>query len=136
MNRLSQPRIVRFIPGIIWFTIVLVLMCLPGSKVPRIKLFAELLLDKIVHFGCFALLVVLWGLPFIRTNRQRVQKLSVFNWLLIAGIVWGLATELIQRYFIPGRSYDLFDWLADALGAFGGWLALRWWLAKSSKKQV
>jgi hypothetical protein len=28
-----------------------------------------------------------------------------------------LATEFIQRYYIKGRSFDLFDWAADGTGA-------------------
>jgi len=31
--------------------------------------------------------------------------------------VWGLATEFIQKFFIPGRAFDLLDWLADSVGA-------------------
>jgi VanZ family protein len=32
--------------------------------------------------------------------------------------IWGLATEFIQKYFVPGRSFDLLDFAADSTGAF------------------
>jgi VanZ family protein len=44
------------------------------------------------------------------------KKIRIFVQIAIATCVWGLLTELIQRYFIVNRTFDLMDWLADSVG--------------------
>lgn len=40
---------------------------------------------------------------------------------MILGIVYGIAMELVQKYFIPLRSFDLGDITADAIGCIAGY---------------
>jgi VanZ family protein len=39
---------------------------------------------------------------------------------MIIGIFYGIAMELVQKYFIPFRSFDLGDILADGIGCIVG----------------
>jgi VanZ family protein len=32
-------------------------------------------------------------------------------------IIWGITVEFLQKYFIPGRDFELLDWAADSVGA-------------------
>jgi len=41
---------------------------------------------------------------------------------MITGIVYGIAMEIVQKYFIPFRSFDVGDIIADAIGCFVGYL--------------
>jgi VanZ family protein len=120
----------RFIPAVIWFLVVLLLMCTPGKDLPDTKLFKIIFLDKAVHFACFALLVILFYYPIGKTDATLNSKINYLIRLAVAGIIWGITTELIQRFFIPGRSFDLFDWLADSLGAIAAFIVLRWRIRK------
>ncbi len=131
MSRNDTTRWPQFIPGVIWFLIVLVLMCTPGKDLPDTKLFKLIFLDKAVHFACFALLVILFYYPVGRTDANLGNKLNYLTRLAVAGILWGITTELIQRFYIPGRSFDLFDWLADSLGAIAAFFAVRWRIKKA-----
>ncbi|HUS02589.1 MAG TPA: VanZ family protein, partial [Chitinophagaceae bacterium] len=45
------------------------------------------------------------------------ERLQYFIKIAIATCIWGLTTEVIQKFFVPGRSFDMFDWAADSLGA-------------------
>ena len=37
------------------------------------------------------------------------------------GIVYGIAMEIVQKYFIPFRSFDLGDIIADGIGCAAGY---------------
>lgn len=71
-------------------------------------------LDKLVHLGAwFVLAVALW--PAVRGERARMP-LTRALFLVTALGLWGVATELLQS-LTPSRSADLWDGLADLLGA-------------------
>ena len=122
--------IIKFLPGIAWFFIVLVLTCLPGDDLPEVNnWFKEYHIDKLVHAGMFTLLAYLFIYPLAQRGIAAAQKKNYFIKIVLAVTLWGLTTELIQKYFIPGRSFDWFDWLADGAGAFIAlWVGIRQFL--------
>lgn len=63
--------------------------------------------DKVGHFATFAVLGIL-------ARRAYPEQPAWGIWAALA--FYGGAVELAQRD-IPGRSMDVFDWLADAAGA-------------------
>jgi hypothetical protein len=88
----------KFIPGITWFLVVMVLLFTPGNDLPEVgDWFARINFDKFIHMGVFGLLTFLFMFPI----------------------------GLVQKYFIPGRSFDLLDWAADSIGAAVAWLFCR-----------
>lgn len=112
----------KFIPGIAWFFIVLVLICLPGSDIPSVSWLNKIYFDKWVHVGVFALMAILFCWPFHNSSLNNKQRLQYFIKIAVATCIWGLTTELIQKYFVPGRSFDMLDWTANSLGAlFAFW---------------
>lgn len=71
--------------------------------------------DKLVHATAYA---VLGALLQLGLGRPAVA------W--VAAALYGLSDE-VHQYFVPGRMFDLGDWLADAVGAaLGAYWALRW----------
>ena len=91
-------------------------MCLPGDELPQEDWLNQIQFDKIVHFGCFALLTVLFFYPFYRPGYRKVEPSQALAWIVGLAIAWGLITELIQYLFVPGRSFDPWDWVFDSLG--------------------
>lgn len=72
--------------------------------------------DKLAHFafyGVMAFLCTLWR----RESGMTAGRAVLFAVLFIA--VAGAGDELHQ-YFIPGRTMDFRDWLADGVGGFLG----------------
>jgi VanZ family protein len=108
----------KFIPGIAWFFVVLTLMCLPGEDLPPTDWLHINFIDKWAHVAVFGLLVFLFCLPFYKSGYGEIQRKYYFIKITLAVSLWGLTIEFIQKYFVPGRSFDLFDWAADTIGAF------------------
>jgi hypothetical protein len=41
----------KFLPGIAWFFVVLILICLPGKDIPKIGWLTGIDIDKVIHVG-------------------------------------------------------------------------------------
>jgi VanZ family protein len=87
--------------------------------------------DKLLHvieYAAFAV-VATWGLSHL-VRLARAARLAA-----LIGSLYGLSDEFHQR-FVPHRSADVADWVADtvgaALGALLTWLILRRWRARAS----
>ena len=107
----------NFIPAIIWFLLILVAICIPGYDLPEVdNWMIEINYDKLIHVGLFAMLAFLFMYPIVKSNLQKKIKWQYVIKITMATIIWGFCTELIQKFFIPGRSYNLSDWAADGLG--------------------
>ena len=114
-----------FWPGIIWFLLSCVAFFLPGSALPDNDWFGKISLDKIIHVGLFAVMVLLWCIPLF----QKPAFVSRIPLLLIlipfAFFGYSILVEVIQHFFIPGRSFDLVDILADGLGCVAGFIFVK-----------
>jgi VanZ family protein len=108
----------KFIPGIAWFFLVLILICLPGNQLPKPANWLDsIFFDKWVHAGLFGILAFLFMLPYMHSSLVKKEKLQIFIKAALAVSIWGLATEFIQKFFVPFRAFDLWDWAADSAGA-------------------
>jgi len=104
--------------ALIWFTITTVLLCLPGSAFPKENWFDKVWFDKWIHVGLFATMVFLWCCA---TNIKR-KKIRYFLQITLFFFLYGIVMEFIQKYFIPNRSFDAGDILADGVGSIAGLL--------------
>jgi len=110
-------RFISFLPGIAWFLFVLILICLPGEDVPDQPGWLNIpQFDKVVHAGLFGGLVFWFCFPFKKWLPDS-PKTNLFIKITLSVIIWGITTEFIQKFFIPGRQFDLTDWAADSAGA-------------------
>ena len=120
-----------FIPAILWFIISTILLCFPGNQFPSVPFFNFPHLDKIVHLVIFFLLTFLFSYPVSKTELPQKRRKSWFLFIAIYISGYGILIEFIQKYFIPFRSFDLFDIVFDILGSFAGlYLANRIFSAK------
>lgn len=113
---MNEFSIYKFLPGIAWFFVVMVLTFMPGKDIPGNSLLELLYFDKWVHAAIFGLMVILFIRPLVVSSLTESSKLRYFFCIAIAVALWGLATEFIQKYFIPGRSFDIWDFVADSIG--------------------
>jgi len=112
--------------AISWLILISILFFLPGSALPKDNWLDKIYIDKWVHIGLFAVLVFLWR--------------SSFNWdvnsynllLLFMALVYGFVVELIQLYWVPNRSFDMYDVLSDTIGSIVGLLV---WLRVYKKNK-
>lgn len=121
MNNKQLPdkalHISKFIPGIAWFFVILVLICLPSDKLPEVDdWMITINYDKLIHTGVFAVLAFLFMYPVSKSGLPVKDKWNYYIKIALATVIWGLVTELIQKFFIPSRSFSLSDFAADGIG--------------------
>jgi VanZ family protein len=87
----------------------------PADDLPEVTFPGE---DKLVHLALYAGLGALGGRAAARAGLARAALI-----VLAACIGYGLFDEWYQQ-FTPGRSSDLLDFAADAVGASAGFLAV------------
>ena len=100
-----------------WTLFMEVLFFLPGSSFPDAGAFKIPNLDKIVHICLFGAFVSLWCYYFYRRDKSPGTLKIIFFWIYFLAIFNGILVEYIQFYYIPGRSFDKADIIADMLGA-------------------
>ena len=100
-----------------WTIFIQLLLCMPGTDIPGPRLFDIPHLDKIVHIIFFGALVGLWCYYFsVRsTDYDRLKK--IFFIIFLLACLNGIVIEYVQLYFIPMRSFDEGDIIADILSA-------------------
>lgn len=111
-------------------------MFLPGEDVPPTDWLHIDYFDKLVHAGIFGLMGFLFSWPLLKSDLNKKQMQQYFLIILFAVSAWGLIAELIQKYFVPGRNYDLFDWLADTIGALAAFLILKIFFLKQTNQKT
>jgi VanZ family protein len=100
-----------------WTVGTIFLLCLPGSAIPSEGVFATEGIDKVVHFILFGGIVLLWGfnLYFRRFEKSKWRNIIVLLTFISVGL--GIGLEFLQLYYIPNRSFDGNDIIADSAGA-------------------
>jgi VanZ family protein len=76
--------------------------------------------DKWVHIGLFSILSFLfcWGIFKREISSDKYDKSFIQTGISV--LLYGILMELVQRYFIPNRSFDPGDIIADGVGSFAG----------------
>lgn len=102
-----------------WTLLTIVLLCLPGSAFPSKGLFNLDIphLDKVVHVILFGGVTVFWCLYFLRKHPSgNTWKYTVLT-IAACAIALGICMEYVQFNFIPNRSFDPGDIMANSLSA-------------------
>lgn len=104
-NTFSKPHI-----AIAWTLVILGLFTIPRQEMPK-----DLGWDKLHHFGAFGILGALWywakPKPFL---------------VILGGVTYGFFIEIWQHLLPIGRTFDLYDGLADAIGVIVAIPVARW----------
>jgi VanZ family protein len=110
-------------PALVWTILIFILLALPGSMLPSETHFRISNFDKYVHISLFGVFVVLWSYYFMaKTDRKNK---NVFLRFFIIACLYGIGMEYVQKYFIPFRDFDVYDILADIVGAALGYFIAR-----------
>ncbi len=109
---------------ILWAVFIIILVGVPGTYFPNVKTFWEWLSpDKLVHVFIFGVqsFLILYALDKqYKSLRQRL----VYNITIItATSLFALVTEVLQKYLFIGRDGNIFDFIADVIGVFVGFVA-------------
>src|SRR5688572_28886612 len=121
LSLLRRLTATRWLP-VLWTLLTIFLLCLPGSDVPSGGWFGKIEnFDKLVHIALFGGITLFWGSYYhqqISVDRRWFKlTLSVSTFTMLLGVVM----EYVQYYFVPMRSFDRGDILADLAGVLAGW---------------
>jgi len=107
------PRVVaNQFPVVFWAVSIFVLSGIQGFPVSR----TPFGFDKIAHFVMFFVFCGLgWRALFHQSASEKLRRYALLGAFILA-VAYGALDELHQ-VFVPGRSPDLYDLVADALGA-------------------
>lgn len=103
-------RLGAWAPALLWMALIFVVSHQPAVPLPGTKG-----ADKVAHAAAYAVL----GALLSRGARASGTHPA---WGVAAGLLYGLLDEVHQS-FVPGRSPDVADWAADAVGVLLGTLA-------------
>mgnify|MGYP001825626037 CR=1 FL=1 len=112
----TQPRIFVFywLPVILYCLLIFIQSSYPATQsLPSIPH-----MDKLAHTGAYALLGFLFFRVFQTTSIQKNAVLLVI-FSALASSLYGISDE-IHQYFVPSRTADIMDVLADAAGSVLG----------------
>lgn len=109
----AGKKFVRYhLPPLVWAAIIFVESSIPGHVFPSTPHGA----DKLVHVAIFFILGWLSFRAFEYHSSELTSKMSLYLALVVT-ILYGFFDEFHQLY-VPGRSADMYDMAADALGGF------------------
>jgi len=98
--------------------LVFILLSLPSDNFSNhAKWFGDLPIDKIVHVLLFGSLSMSFFVHFERGNKPFLKTVRAKALILIFCILYGIAMEYYQKYYVPSRGFEVSDMLADAVGA-------------------
>jgi len=102
---------------------------IPGQDLPRVNI---PLADKWAHMVLFGVFTILWH----RTVRYGDGYYKLM--LLLIAIFLGWLVEYVQGHYIPNRSQDNVDTLADGIGGAMGivlfWLYQRFYISANNHR--
>jgi len=124
---LSNKRKFLYLPLGLYWLIIFILTSIPGGSIP--KVFGGV--DKLKHFGAYFVLAILLNFTLYLQNKFPLlsKKSMLFTFLIT--LFYGLFDE-VHQIFIPGRSFDWWDLVADVVGSLLGILLVKVIIAENS----
>jgi VanZ family protein len=111
-----ESNFVRYhLPTLFWGAVIITLMSIPTNYIPKVHILGY---DKLGHSAFFLLLGFLVYRSIEHSKLKPKSSYRSIQFMLIIVGSFGYLSELYQ-HFIPGRSTDFYDWIADLIGAFG-----------------
>lgn len=98
-------------PSLIWCLIILVGSILPSSNIQGVEIS-----DKLIHFVFYAVFSFFLFLLSHNVNFGLDTLIKKWTFVFTVGTIVGLSIEFIQYTFIPSRSGEWLDVLANSVG--------------------
>ncbi len=124
----------KLIPALTWALFILALCALPGGVIPELTFLEWLKPDKIVHLVLFGVLSFLLIKAYVGQTTSVFLAAHARLLSVIISCLYGVLVEVLQEYIFSRRHGDVFDSLADAIGAFLGCWFFNYWSRRNNAK--
>lgn len=123
----SDPRATRIprrsasLPALVWALLILVLLSLPGSSFPSVRIWQP---DKIAHLLLFGMQTLLLWYALVLPSEQNIWKWKAALTAWAVTSAFGALSEVYQD-LATSRMMDPWDMLANVAGATIALLVMR-----------
>lgn len=117
-------RLAAWLPALAWAGAIFVLSSRPTLPAPQLIPHA----DKAAHFVAYLVGGALLAHAVLASGAPLALAVAL-GWLYGASDEW-------HQSFVPGRSVDVFDWIADALGVMAGAYLYNRWRARRRRTEA
>ncbi|MDP2209292.1 MAG: VanZ family protein [Bacteroidota bacterium] len=109
----NLKRFFRYhLPPFIWAFLIMIASSIPADKLPNVQIFGW---DKIAHVCVFFIFGILILRSLYHRNKTINSKKQIAMLTVVFVVSFGIFDELFQS-IIPGRTSDIYDLVADAVG--------------------
>lgn len=116
--------VIRFLkyhlPIIAYLIVIFIFSSIPGDDLPELSFTIS---DKIIHGIIYLIAFYLFYLSFSNVREDSVFYKNAILFSFIFTVLYAISDELHQA-LVPNRDADIFDLLADFIGAFIGFIIL------------
>ena len=112
-----KKNIYRWIPAILWGILLAFLSLMPGKQ-GDFFFFGIPHIDKFAHFGMYA--VWAFFVYYAWNGNSALNKVSIMWLTALIGALVGVLFEFGQDATRLGRSFEIMDMVANAIGALAG----------------
>jgi len=84
-------------PGLLWTGLIFFLLSMDTSGANEIGLLKVYGIDKLIHFGLFAILTFFWGAYFFGRETMHTNQLVLL--IIILASAYGMGMEYYQKFF-------------------------------------
>ena len=120
-------RLKPLLPALAWGGLVLLVLGMPGSAIPRTLYPSIRHIDKLIHIVLFTVAGFLLARGFFHQDTASRWHRHHVPWAFLLGTVYGGLTEWLQHVMFSGRHGSFMDVLADAAGTALGIGLFRVW---------
>ena len=106
----------------LWAAIIVVFSLLPAKELDHLGIDHLFSYDKLGHLLMYTLQVFFLAVGFRKQYQFLQLRYHHLMFAFAAGNSLGIAMEIVQALFIPGRMASVYDLLANILGAMLGLL--------------
>jgi len=116
IKKLLEPKTLLVI-CLCYFVLITIAFLSPVKSSLNINFVVPI--DKTIHCLIYLVLMFIWNNYFYFSNNEVVVKKIVVI-VLVLSLVYGIIIEIIQEQFVQNRGADVFDILANMIGAILG----------------
>jgi len=109
-----------FLPAVAWGLVILIAISMPPGNIPKSGIFSIPHFDKFVHFALFTVFGLLFSFGFFKQSKQGVFHLRFVFFTVLAGVIYGSLTEILQHFYFTGRDGNIIDVLFNLFGTVFG----------------
>ncbi|MBK8517370.1 MAG: VanZ family protein [Saprospiraceae bacterium] len=101
------------ISAVLWTILTLYLSLISAREASKFNVWDFVGFDKLAHLIFYCIFCFLWCMGFRESNNSQ-KKILFFS------VSFGVLMEICQLYLFNGRSFELFDIIANIIGSVVG----------------